>query len=96
MAVMVDELREYPHVRWENKHWCHLASDSDYKELHDFAAQLGVSRDRFQGDHYDLPPRLRALAIDLGAEQVRTSEMTARMSGPRGDRARARRARRAG
>jgi hypothetical protein len=91
MAVMVDELREYPDVKWPNKHWCHLASDADFEELHAFAAQLGIPRRRFQGDHYDLPPGLRERALELGAEEVRTAEMTARMSGPRGDRVRARR-----
>ena len=53
---MVDELREYPHVRLPFKHWCHLVSDGGFEELHAFAAQLGIPRHRFQGDHYDLPP----------------------------------------
>ena len=46
---MVDELREYPHVRLPFKHWCHLVSDGGFEELHAFAAQLGIPRHRFQG-----------------------------------------------
>ena len=60
MAVMVDPLREYPHVRWSVKHWCHLAADSGFDELHAFARRLGIPARGFQGDHYDLPPELRA------------------------------------
>jgi hypothetical protein len=91
---MVDELREYPHTRLPFRHWCHLASDASFEELHAFAARLGIPRHRFQRDHYDLPPRLRERAVALGAEQVRTADMTARMVGARGDRVRRRRARR--
>jgi Protein of unknown function (DUF4031) len=94
VAVMVDELREYPHVTFAIKHWCHLAADTGFEELHAFASRLGIPRHRFQGDHYDLPPQLRERAIALGAEPVPTRELTVRMAGPRGDRVRARRKRR--
>jgi hypothetical protein len=90
VAVMVDKLVEYPHVRLPFKHWCHMASDVDFEELHAFAAQLGIPRHRFQGDHYDLPPHLRELAVEFGAEEVSRRDFTSRMAGPRGDRVRAR------
>ena len=67
---MVDKLVEYSHVTLPFKHWCHMASDVDFEELHAFAAQLGIPRHRFQGDHYDLPPHLRELAVEFGAEEV--------------------------
>jgi hypothetical protein len=92
MAVMVDPLREYPDARLPFRHWCHLASDAGFEELHAFAARLGIPRRAFQGDHYDLPPHLRERAVALGAEEVSTRELTARMAGPRGDRVRERRA----
>ena len=63
---MVDELREYPDTRLPFKHWCHMAGDAGFDELH-----------------------------ALGAEEVGTRDLTLRMSGPRGDRVRARRAARA-
>ena len=47
-----------------------MASDVDFEELHAFAAQPGIPRHRFQGDHYDLPPHLRELAVEFGAEEV--------------------------
>ena len=70
MAILVDELREYPHTRLPFRHWCHLVSDHSFEELHAFAARIGIPRHRFQGDHYDLPPHLRSRAVALGAEEV--------------------------
>jgi Protein of unknown function (DUF4031) len=96
MAVLVDPLREYPHVRLPVRHWSHLTTDGPWEELHAFAARLGVPRHRFQGDHYDLPPWLRERAVALGAEEVSTGELLRRMTGPRGDRARRRAERRGG
>jgi hypothetical protein len=92
VAILVDELRAYPHVKLPFRHWCHLVSDAGFDELHAFAAGLGIPRHRFQGDHYDLPPHLRARAVALGAHEVTTRELTRRMAGPRGDRVRRRRA----
>jgi hypothetical protein len=95
MAVLVDELREYPHVRWTVKHWCHMVSDESFDELHAFAAVLGIPRERFQRDHYDLPPALRERALAHGAHPVAIGDLAQRMVGPRGDRNRERHARRA-
>ena len=92
MTLLVDDLRRYPHAPLPLKLWCHLVSDVSFEELHGFAARLGIPRERFQGDHYDLPPWLRASAVALGAAEVDTGELIARMHGPRGDRARRRRA----
>ena len=94
MPVLVDPLRRYDHVRLSVKDWCHMAVDGSFEELHTFAAQLGIPRSRFQGDHYDLTPWIRARAAALGAEQVTTGELLVRMAGPRGDRARRRALRR--
>ena len=94
MAVLVDELREYPHVRFAVKHWCHMVSDESFEELHAFASALGIPRGRFQRDHYDLPPALRARAVAQGAQEVTIDELARRMAGPRGERNRGRHARR--
>jgi Protein of unknown function (DUF4031) len=91
--ILVDEPREYPHTPLPFKQWSHMVSDESFDELHAFAARLGIPRRRFQGDHYDLPPHLHSRAVELGAVEVGTRELTARMAGPRGDRVRARRAR---
>jgi hypothetical protein len=95
MAVLVDELREYPHVRFSVKHWCHMVSDASFEELHAFAAAIGIPRERFQRDHYDLHPEVRALAVARGAHEVPISELAHRMAGPRGERNRRRHAERA-
>ena len=92
MTVLIDPLQHYPHVPFAVKDWCHMAVDGSFEELHAFAAALGIPRSRFQGDHYDLVPWVRERAVLLGATEVETAELLQRMAGPRGDRARARRA----
>ena len=89
MAILVDT----PIWPFRGRLWCHLVSDTSYDELHVLAEALGIPRRGFQGDHYDLPPPLRARAVALGAVEVDTGELVLRMAGARGDRARARRAR---
>jgi hypothetical protein len=91
VTVIVDELRAYPGAGPPFGRWCHMTTDGDFAELHAFAARLGIPRHRFQGDHYDLPPALRARAVALGAQEVGTRELILRMAGARGDRARRRR-----
>ena len=90
MAILVDELREYPDVPLPFTTWCHMATDGPFEELHAFAERLGLRRAWFQRDHYDLPPHGRAAAVRLGAIEVGTGELLLRMTGPRGDRARRR------
>jgi hypothetical protein len=90
MAILVDELREYPGVALPYTRWCHMTTDADFGELHAFAAALGLRPAWFQRDHYDLPPHGRAAAVAAGAEEVATAELLLRMAGPRGDRARRR------
>jgi hypothetical protein len=93
-VILVDELQSYPDRRLPFPSWCHMVSDDALEELHRFAAELGIPRGRFHGDHYDLPPLLRERALAAGARPVGARELVARMAGPRGDRVRARRARR--
>ena len=96
MAVLVDPVRDYPDARLPVTRWCHMVTDGSFEELHAFAERLGIARRRFQGDHYDLHPALRARAVLLGAHEVTIHDLTLRMAGPRGDRNRARRAAREG
>lgn len=60
--------------------WSHLVSDTDYAELHEFAASLGIPRRAFQGDHYDIPEELRPQAIALGAHLVTGRELVTRLN----------------
>ena len=72
MPVLVDPVREYPNAGLAISHWCHMAVDGGFEELHAFAAALGMPRQRFQGDHYDLPPWVRERAVTQGALEVST------------------------
>lgn len=64
---------------WRGSRWAHLVSDESYEELHRFAAELGVPRRAFQGDHYDVPSEYRARAIELGAVAVTSRELLRRL-----------------
>jgi hypothetical protein len=64
---------------WRGERWAHLVSDRDYGELHEFVDRLGWDRRRFQGDHYDIPAKLRTRAIELGAVPVGGRELVRRL-----------------
>jgi hypothetical protein len=75
MAVLVD-----PAI-WpaRGRRFAHLVSDASEAELHAFATRLGLERRWFQGDHYDVPTEIRALAIAHGAEPVSAAELVRRL-----------------
>jgi hypothetical protein len=75
VTVLLDEARWW----YRGRRWCHLVSDDNLDELHEFAAALGVPRRGFQGDHYDLPEDWRAAAIALGAREVSSRELLRRL-----------------
>lgn len=75
MAILVDEAI-WP---FRGRLWCHLVSDTSYDELHTFAFRLGIPREAFQGDHYDLPEDVRSLAVVHGAEAVTGRELISRL-----------------
>ena len=66
MAVYVD----FANVSFKGDRWCHLLADS-LKELHEFAALIGVSRCWFHRNasypHYDITVKTREIAIGYGA-----------------------------
>lgn len=81
MAIYIDPLRDYRHLRGHGLPglWCHMVTDGSLDELHAFAMQLGLNPRRFQNHprhpHYDLMPASRALALALGAVEVSTAEL---------------------
>ena len=75
MTILVDSAR----WRWRGRLWAHLVSDTSYDELHAFASSLGVPREGFQGDHYDIPEALHRRALELGAHQVRSTHLVRRL-----------------
>lgn len=75
MTILVDEAR-WP---WRDTYWCHLVSDDNLDELHDFARRLGCRRVGFQGDHYDIDVDARLRALELGAEACDSRTLVRRM-----------------
>jgi hypothetical protein len=75
MAVLVDQAI----WAWRGRRWAHLVSDHSYEELHEFAIELGLEVEWFQGDHYDIPAHVRVHAITLGAEPVDARELVRRL-----------------
>ena len=75
MAILVDD----PIWPWRGRRWAHLVSDVGIDELHVFAADLGLRRMGFQGDHYDVPAETRDRALAMGAEAVGGRELLGRL-----------------
>ena len=72
------------HWRWETV--CHMWTDGDLEELHEFAESLGLKRAWFQPcdrpglqpnrrSHYDLTPRVRKLALKAGVREACRSDV---------------------
>lgn len=55
--------------------WCHMITDGDDDELHALAQKIGLKRSWYQGDHYDLTPSKRALAIKAGAVEIDVQDL---------------------
>ena len=49
--IMVDP----PQVPMRGRMWSHVASDTSYEELHEFARAVGIPERGFDRDHYDVP-----------------------------------------
>ena len=76
MTVWIDQPIWPAHGRL----FAHLVSDVSYDELHAFvAAELGIPRRAFQGDHYDVPEDLYDVAVEAGAQPVGARELLSRL-----------------
>ena len=76
MTVWIDQPIWPAHGRL----FAHLVSDVSYEELHAFvAAELGIPRRAFQGDHYDIPEDLYDVAVEAGAQPVGARELLSRL-----------------
>ncbi len=81
MAVYLDDWRQPATLGPVADRWSHLVADTD-SELHEFALRLGMRREWFQHKvhrphqaHYDVPERVRARAVELGAVPISWREM---------------------
>jgi hypothetical protein len=75
VAVLIDA----PIWWFKGRRWSHLVSDVSYDELHVFAAQAGIPRRGFHGDHYDVPEEFVENMIDAGAEMTPSRELLRRL-----------------
>lgn len=55
--------------------WSHLISDVSYDELHDFAGGIGIPRQAFERDHYDVVAERYLSAVEAGASEVGSREI---------------------
>lgn len=69
MAVYVDNA----FIRYGRMIMCHMLADSA-DEMHEMARRIGVQRHWYQGDHYDICKERRALAVNLGAQEITKRE----------------------
>ncbi len=66
MAVYIDDMYRYRIGDFHGRKMSHMIADSE-AELHTIAALIGMKREWFQGDHYDVPLTRRDQAIAAGA-----------------------------
>lgn len=68
-----------PSVPSRGRLWSHVASDTSYDELHEFARGLGIPARGFDRDHYDVPAELYDAVVAAGAVPVRSRELVDRL-----------------
>ena len=76
MTVYVDDMYLYPMGQVRGMKMSHMIANAD-DELHAMAAQIGVKRRWYQGDHYDIAISKRDAAIKLGAVEITMLQLAA-------------------
>jgi hypothetical protein len=82
MAIFVDMLIDYG---WKYGPSCHMTTDGDLEELHQFAESIGMKRSWLDDKpgtaipHYDLTATKRLLAVRKGAIEIDRNEMARRV-----------------
>jgi adenylyl- and sulfurtransferase ThiI len=62
---------------------CHMLADTE-EELHTMAARLGLRREWYQGDHYDIALVNRRKAVEYGAVEITQREAVLKRRAYRG------------
>lgn len=52
----------------------HMIADTE-EELHAMAEEIGLKREWYQGDHYDVSLSKKELALENGAEEITWQEL---------------------
>jgi len=68
-----------PNAPGHGRLWSHLASDTSYVELHDFAREVGLPERGFDRDHYDVPSEWYDEVVAAGAVPVSSRELIVRL-----------------
>jgi hypothetical protein len=68
-----------PNASGHGRLWSHLASDTSYDELHEFARGLGIPERGFDRDHYDVPSERYDDVVAAGAVPVSSRELLIRL-----------------
>jgi hypothetical protein len=68
-----------PNAPGHGRLWSHLASDTSYDELHEFARALGIPERGFDRDHYDVPAERYDDVVAAGAVPVTSRELILRL-----------------
>jgi len=75
MTILIDQLSWPAHETL----WSHVVSDISLTELHEFAERMGIPRQGFDRDHYDVPERMYAQLVAGGAEPVTIRQFVERL-----------------
>lgn len=81
MTVYVDNMR----TGYRQMVMCHMLADSE-SELHTMADQIGIKRQWYQGDHYDICLSKRTLALKAGAIEITARQAAANAPAAAGNR----------
>jgi hypothetical protein len=65
---------KYPMGEFRRMKMSHMMADTD-DELHAMAQRIGLKREWFQGDHYDVSITVRQKAVAAGAVEITLREM---------------------
>jgi Protein of unknown function (DUF4031) len=74
-VILVDP----PLVPMHGRLWSHVASDTSYAELHEFARQVGIPARGFDRDHYDVPAEMYDAIVGAGAIPISSRELVRRL-----------------
>jgi uncharacterized protein DUF4031 len=72
MTVYVDTMQ----APFKGMLMCHMIADSE-QELHAMAEAIGMQRQWYQRDHYDISMERKQLAIQRGAREIGMRELAA-------------------
>jgi len=82
MTIYVDDAA----IPARGRFWYHIMSDRDDNELHAFALRIGLAREWFHVDHYDVSAGKRLHAVRMGAKAITAAEMATIRRAKRGNR----------